>query len=54
MLFYKDQDDAKAAALRKLVEYNIKEGQKIADKMGYIPLPSNVIETVRKAATQIQ
>jgi phosphate transport system substrate-binding protein len=54
MLFYKDQDDAKAAALRKLVEYNIKEGQKIADSMGYIPLPENVQEKVLSAAKFIQ
>jgi len=54
MLFYKEQDDAKAAALRKLVEYSIKEGQKIADSMGYIPLPKNVQEKVLSAAKFIQ
>lgn len=54
MLFYKEQDDNKAAALREMVEYGLTEGQKIADKMGYIPLPENVIEADRKAAQQIQ
>ena len=54
MLFYKDQDDAKAEALRKLVEYGATEGQKIADEMGYIPLPENVAEKVRSAAKFIQ
>jgi len=54
LLFYKDQDDAKAAALRKLVEYSVKEGQKIADSMGYIPLPENVQAKVLSAAELIQ
>ncbi len=43
MLFYKDQDDAKAKALRDLVEYSLTKGQTIAPKMGYIPLPDSVI-----------
>jgi len=46
MLFYKDQDDEKAAALREMVEYGVKKGQKIADSMGYIPLPKSVQERV--------
>jgi phosphate transport system substrate-binding protein len=54
MLFYEDQDDDKAKVLRDLVEYCLTEGQKIADKMGYIPLPDTVIERVRAAAQQIQ
>jgi phosphate transport system substrate-binding protein len=54
MLFYKDQDDAKAEALRKLVEYGVTEGQKIADEIGYIPLPENVAEKVKSAAKFIQ
>lgn len=54
MLFYKDQDDDKAAALRKLVEYGVKEGQSAADSMGYIPLPETVQEKVLKAAEFIQ
>jgi phosphate transport system substrate-binding protein len=37
-----------------MVEYGLTEGQKIADRMGYIPLPENVIEADRKAAQQIQ
>ncbi|MCB1796671.1 MAG: phosphate ABC transporter substrate-binding protein PstS, partial [Candidatus Competibacteraceae bacterium] len=50
MLFYKDQDDGKAKALRDLVEYGLTKGQAMAPKMGYIPLPENVVERVRKAA----
>ena len=54
MLFYKDQDDAKAEALRKLVKYGIEEGQKIADSMGYIPLPENLREKVLAASRFIE
>ena len=54
MLFYKDQDDGKAKALRDLVEYGLTKGQAMAPKMGYIPLPENVVERVRKAAALIQ
>ena len=39
MLFYKEQDPAKAETLRQMVEYGLTDGQKIADSMGYIPLP---------------
>ncbi len=54
MLFYKDQDDQKAAALREMVEYGLTEGQKVAEKMGYVPLPDNVIAKVREAKQEIQ
>jgi phosphate transport system substrate-binding protein len=54
MLFYKDQDDAKAAALRAMVKYGATEGQKIADSMGYIPLPQNVVQKVLSAAEFIK
>ena len=40
MLFYKEnKDPKKAAALRKMVEYCLTDGQKMARQMGYIPLP---------------
>lgn len=54
MLLYKDQDDDKAKVLRDMVEYCLTEGQKIADSMGYIPLPENVIEKVRAAVQHVQ
>ena len=55
MLFYKKyQDPKKAEALREMVAYCLKEGQKISDKMGYIPLPENVVQEVLKASAQIQ
>ena len=55
MLFYKKYDNAKKAeVLRKMVTYCLDEGQKIADRAGYIPLPANVVEAVRKASANIQ
>ena len=54
MLFYKDQDDNKAAILRELVKYCATDGQKIATSIGYIPLPQNVVDKVLAAAQQIQ
>ncbi len=55
MLFYKKYDDAKKAEiLRKMVTYCLDEGQKIADRAGYIPLPANVVEAVRRASANIR
>ena len=54
MLFYQDQDDAKAKVLRDMVEYSLTKGQAMAPKMGYIPLPDSVIARVRKAVALIQ
>jgi phosphate transport system substrate-binding protein len=54
MLFYEDQDDAKADALRQMVAYGLTEGQKIADQMGYIPLPEEVVEVSMEEANKIQ
>jgi len=55
MLFYKQNSDPKnAAALRSMVEYGVTDGQKVADQMGYVPLPANVVAEVKKAAANIQ
>jgi phosphate transport system substrate-binding protein len=55
MLFYKKYSDPKMAeALRDVVKYCLTEGQKVSDEMGYIPLPSQVVEVVAKAANNIQ
>jgi phosphate transport system substrate-binding protein len=53
-LFYQKQDPQKADYLRKLVDYQLTEGQKIADSMGYIPLPPSVVEKVKAASAKIQ
>lgn len=54
LLAYKEQDDDKAKALRDLIEYMVTTGQKSSESMGYIPLPANVVEKVRNAASMIQ
>ena len=55
MIFRKhNESPAKAKAMREMVEYGLTEGQKIADSMGYIPLPQVVIDQVRKASANIQ
>ena len=55
LLLYREQDDDKAAALRKLVDYcTSEEAQGQADGLGYIPLPAEVIEKVRAAAEFVQ
>ncbi|QFY41299.1 phosphate ABC transporter substrate-binding protein PstS [Candidatus Methylospira mobilis] len=55
MLFYqRNATPAKAKILRDVVEYGLTEGQKLSTKMGYIPLPENVVSAVRVAARKIQ
>jgi phosphate transport system substrate-binding protein len=55
MLFYKDnKDPKKAAALREMVDFCLTDGQKMSEKMGYIPLPESVVATVKKASASIQ
>lgn len=55
MVFYKQYPNAaKADALKKMVTYCLDEGQKIADKAGYIPLPENVVAKVKAAMGNIK
>src|SRR5262245_28111027 len=54
LLYKKNQDAKKAAALRELVDWCLTEGQKMSLQMGYIPLPASVASEVRKAAATIQ
>lgn len=54
LIFPEKMGEERAKVSRDLVEYCITEGQKIADEMGYIPLPENVVTMVRKAAQNIQ
>jgi len=54
LLFPEKMSADKLAATTKLIEYCITEGQKSADSLGYIPLPNNVVDTVRKVAKKIQ
>lgn len=54
MLFYrKYKDERKAEILRDLVRFCLHDGQKLADRLGYIPLPANVVKVVEKASQNI-
>lgn len=55
MLFYKKYADAnKLKAVHDIINYSLDEGQKLSSKMGYIPLPPNVVDQVKKAAENIK
>ena len=54
LIFPEKQEADKARVARDLVEYALTEGQKSADALGYIPLPGNVVDMVRKVSQQIQ
>ena len=54
LLCYKKYQDPKVAqTVKSLVSYGLGDGQKDSEALGYIPLPSNVVERVKKAADQI-
>jgi phosphate transport system substrate-binding protein len=54
LLYKKNADPKKAAALRELVDYCLTEGQKVSLQMGYIPLPETIASAVKKAASNVQ
>lgn len=55
MVFYKKYDDAKKAeTLRNVVKFCLTEGQKVSSKLGYLPLPENVVQVVNQAADNIK
>jgi phosphate transport system substrate-binding protein len=55
MVFYKKYDDPKKAeAIRDVVKYCLTDGQKVSGKMGYIPLPDQVVQVVSHAVQNIQ
>jgi len=54
LLFPEKLSKEKLDASLKLIEYCITDGQKVADSLGYIPLPENVVTTVRNVAKKIQ
>jgi phosphate transport system substrate-binding protein len=54
MLFYKKYDSqAKAKALRSLIDYSLTDGQKESEALGYVPLPPNIVTKVKAAAETI-
>lgn len=55
MLFYKDSGKPEtAAALRQFVDWALIDGQKMASDLGYIPMPSVVVEKVRAQVPNIK
>lgn len=54
LLFPEKMAADKLGASKKLIEYCITEGQKSSDSLGYIPLPGNVVESVRKEVAKIK
>ena len=54
LLCYKKYDDPKIAqTLKDVIHYGLTDGQKFSVDLGYIPLPSKVIDAVSKAAQSI-
>lgn len=53
MLFFKKQDPGKAEALRNLVTWALKDGQAMAEQLGYIALPPDVVSKVSAQVSQI-
>lgn len=55
LLLYKQQDPKKAKILQEMVDFCAKDSsQAMAEKMGYIPLPPNIIEKVKAAVATIK
>ena len=55
MLFFRNLNKPDVtAALRKMVEWAIADGQEMADKLGYVPLPEVVVKRVRAEVPNIQ
>ena len=47
-------DKAKWATLKAWLTYDLTDGQKVADSLGYIPLPAPVVEKVKAALETVQ
>ena len=55
MLFYRNLNKPDVtAALRKMVEWALTDGQKMADGLGYVPMPEVVVKKVRAEVPNIQ
>ena len=49
---YEDPEELKA--FKGVIKWSLQEGQKISEELGYIPLPSNVVEKVEAALEEIK
>jgi phosphate transport system substrate-binding protein len=54
LLYGQYPEPDKAAALKRAVTWGLQEGQPIAEQMGYIPLPENIVAKASDAVTSIR
>jgi phosphate transport system substrate-binding protein len=54
LLYKKYTDAAKLEALKGFITYGLTDGQKFATELGYIPLPSAVVEKSKAALASVQ
>lgn len=55
ILAYQNYDDAdKLAAFKEVINWSLTDGQDLAEDLGYIPLPDNVVSKVQTALDTIQ
>ena len=47
-------DERTAAAIRQTLRYALEQGQQLSPSLGYIPLPAEVVERVRKIVDEIE
>ncbi|MGH9544569.1 MAG: phosphate ABC transporter substrate-binding protein PstS [Terriglobales bacterium] len=52
-IFYKKYDAKKLAAIQDLIKYQLNDGQKESELLGYIPLPQNVVAKDLSAVSNI-
>ena len=48
------EDPAKAKALREVLTWSLQEGQQFSESLGYVPLPTAIVEKVVKAIDRIK
>ncbi|KZY61588.1 hypothetical protein A3739_13605 [Oleiphilus sp. HI0067] len=54
LIFPEKMPAGQSEVVRRLVEYCLTDGQSLAERMGYIPLPENVVALVRHAVQFIE
>jgi len=52
-IFYKKYDAKKLAAIQDLIKYQLGDGQKQSEELGYIPLPQSVVAKDMTASANI-
>jgi phosphate transport system substrate-binding protein len=52
-IFYKKYEPKKLATIQELIKYQLQDGQKDAEALGYIPLPQNVVAKGLAASSNI-